>query len=149
MERTQYMDKIYKRYRKFSIKKEFFFQVIKGFESQIVTNNLSILRRVFHVRMKEGTCEYTDSSHSHKEPSIRQTRGGENNFTRQLRIEKKVKISIQFQSRDNPGRCATQKRLEKDSVFILRSNRQVLFSAPPSPPTAGHIGRAAMDVFVR
>jgi hypothetical protein len=64
-----------------------------------------------------------DSNQSRKEPSIRQTRGGENNLTRQLRIEKKVKNSIQFQSRDNPGRCATQKELKKDSIFILRSNR--------------------------
>jgi hypothetical protein len=58
--------------------------------------------------MKKETCKLTDSSQSNKEPSIRQTRDGENNLTRQLRIGKKVEI--QFQSRNNPEQCATQKR---------------------------------------
>jgi hypothetical protein len=44
--------------------------------------------------MKEGTCECTDSWHGHKEPSIRPTRDGENNLTRQLHFEKKVKYQF-------------------------------------------------------
>ena len=64
--------------------------------------------------MNEGTCECTDSWHGHKEPSIRPTRDGENNLTRQLHFEKKVKY--QFNSWN----------------FIIYEGQKLTYSLSPS-----------------